>query len=713
MRFLRGLMPKQQRGFARHFQANSALRRLMVGLLFLAVVASVFTTSILPERVDLSVGQVADRDIKAPRTVINEIETERLRKAAADAVDPVYEHNSRVGEEALASLQSLFTFLQSVRAQGELSLEQRLERLKENEIYAELPDEILMALLQEDGKTMASVYDESERILSSIMQSGIKAETLDSFRRQVDVEVDELPLSPNHKTAMSYIIKSLIKPNLVFNQEETMKRRQQAREAVEPVQILEGEIVVAEGRKVTEEDIAILRQLGLLRSESSTRVTAGALLLSLIYVLVIAAYLYYFQREVFESERMLLLLCIILSLLLIPVRMFIPISAYLVPVGAATLLLSILLNPRLAVFAGFMLALAVGILTGNDFKFMLVAFIGGMVGVYSVERIGQRSDLVKTGLAIGAANALTILTLYLAFESGSLLGTELLLDLLYGLVSGALAAVLAVGSLPFFENSFGIITAVKLLELSNPDQPLLRQLLLEAPGTYHHSVLVANLSEAATEAVGGDSLLARVGAYYHDIGKMKRPYFFIENQFGGQNPHEKISPSLSALIITSHVKDGVELAREHKLPSVIVDFIREHHGTTCISYFFNRAAEADRGNPPTREDFSYDGPKPTSKESAVVMLADSAEAAVRALSKPTPGRIEGVIRKVIKDRLNDNQLEKCDLTLKNLDTIADIFTKILTGVFHPRIEYPEGLKGLEKEPAEKEQVAGPAELKEG
>src|SRR5690606_35916981 len=284
---------------------------------------------------------------------------------------------------------------------------------------------------------------------------------------------------------------------------------------------------------------------------------------------------------------------------------------------------------------------------------------------------------------------------------------DLWTDVVWALVGGFLSAVLTIGTLPFLETALGILTPVRLLELANPNQPLLRRLLLEAPGTYHHSIMVANLCEAAAEQVGADSLLARVGAYYHDVGKMKRPYFFIENQFGGVNPHEKIAPNLSALIITSHVRDGVELAREYGLPEEIIKFIREHHGTTTVEYFYHKAMEDEHAQGVIEENFRYPGPIPQSKETAICMLADGSEAAVRAMTRPTPGRTEAMVRKVIRDRLNGGQLDHCDLTLADLDRIARTFTQILTGLFHSRIEYPEALE-KELERARKAQAQAPA-----
>jgi hypothetical protein len=275
-----------------------------------------------------------------------------------------------------------------------------------------------------------------------------------------------------------------------------------------------------------------------------------------------------------------------------------------------------------------------------------------------------------------------------------LIGGDIDLNLLFvagviGAINGILSAVLMIGVLPYLETAFSITSMIKLLELANPTHPLLKQLLLEAPGTYHHSLMVANLAEAAAEPIGANPLLVRVGSYYHDIGKIKRTDYFVENQRGYENPHEKIAPALSALIITSHVREGVELAREARLPQVIIDFIEQHHGTSLAKFFYSRALEEEREGSISEENFRYEGPKPQSKEVALVMLADSVEAAVKSLQDPNPERIRNMVRRIIKDKLNDGQLETSDLTFKDLDTVANSFCQMLEGIYHKRIEYPE------------------------
>jgi cyclic-di-AMP phosphodiesterase PgpH len=361
-------------------------------------------------------------------------------------------------------------------------------------------------------------------------------------------------------------------------------------------------------------------------------------------------------------------------------------------VAMGVILITVIYGYKLAVLMNLIFALLVALITGGEFVYLLPALIGGLVAIYAVSRVSQRSDLAKAGLYVAASNTAVIISLFL-FMGNLSLEYGFLRDLGYALVAGIanglLSSIIAIGMLPYLESAFGVTTAITLLELSNPNHPLLRQLLSRAPGTYYHSMMVCNLAEAAAEAVGADALLTRAGAYYHDIGKLKRPYFFTENQLSGRNPHEKISPNLSALIIGAHVKDGVELARKHRLPSVITDIIRQHHGSSLISFFYQQALEANGQENVSIDKFRYEGPLPQTKEAAIIMLADAVEAGIRSLSKPAGSRVETLIRRIIKEKLNDNQMDESDLTLKELDQIGDAFVNIMAGIYHTRIEYPE------------------------
>jgi len=295
---------------------------------------------------------------------------------------------------------------------------------------------------------------------------------------------------------------------------------------------------------------------------------------------------------------------------------------------------------------------------------------------------------------VGAANVASVLAVGLLEQVNWY--PELVTNAAYGLTNGVLVGIIGFGTLRYSELLFDLVTPIKLLELSNPSRPLLRRLQVEAPGTYHHTIMVANLAEAAAEAIGADSLLVRVGTYYHDIGKIRRPIFFVENQSGVENPHEKMAPSLSALTLAAHVRDGLDLAKEYRLPQAIADFIPQHHGTSLMTYFYHQALERgdqhqvlERADAAAEETFRYEGPKPQTRETAIVMLADSAEGAVRAINRPTPDRIEQVVRRIIREKLDDGQLDESDLMFRDLDLIAQTFTRMLASMFHPRIEYPD------------------------
>ncbi|MCL6581978.1 MAG: HDIG domain-containing protein, partial [Firmicutes bacterium] len=363
-------------------------------------------------------------------------------------------------------------------------------------------------------------------------------------------------------------------------------------------------------------------------------------------------------------------------------------SGYFVPVALGTMLTAVLLDVRHGVFLALVLGVYVGLLTGGDLGFAAVATAGGLTGAFVSSRLGQRTELMRAGLLVAGVNVLGVAAMD-AFAGQGLFELGTLRDMVWGAGAGLVSGVLTIGLLPFLEDVFGILTNLKLLELANPNQPLLRRLLMQAPGTYHHSIVVANLAEAATAEVGGNPVLARVGAYYHDIGKVVRPDFFVDNQFGGENPHDKLAPSLSALVITAHVRDGVAMAEQAGLPEPVVDLIRQHHGDYLVSYFYNRAQENGEAGSVSEANFRYEGPRPQTREAAVLMLADACEAAVRALGRASPGRIEGVVRRVIKERLDSGQLQDSPLTLQDLSRIGAIFSRLLAGTFHRRMEYPD------------------------
>lgn len=691
------------------FFRNSTIQKLLGVLLFFSITIVIVFSSFSPKQVMLRPDEVAQRDIqsKINAVVIDIKQTDELKKQAAARVQKVYQEDKYALVNTRNEINQFFSTLTEILSADADQLEQLEYLLNSTNTRKKA------ANLQVDSRNLAEyIINASPEDLEQIRQAGISIaqsllskpvtdEALPDIYQQVQAQADSLGYSRSARDLIKLVTINSVRPNLTFNEEATRKAIQEATDAIQPVQknIKAGEIIVRAGDRVSEEQISTLEQLGIQRTRSDSVTLLGAAFFVLLSFWLVIEFLRRYYQEIFKDDRLMILIGLVFIIILLFTRFLTVIkisdrpeidalTGYLSPVAAGSMLIAILLDNRLAHFMTLIMALYVGLLTeGNQLFFAITAFVGGTVGVFQVYRLSQTSDLAKSALYIALANMATIVTLAMVGGNASL--NSILVGIIIGAVNGILSAVLMIGALPYMESAFSITSMMKLLELSNPNQPLLKRLLLEAPGTYHHSLMVGNLAEASAEAVGANPLLVRVGAYYHDIGKLKRPEYFVENQRGYENPHEKIAPALSALIITSHVKDGLEFARETRLPQVINDFIEQHHGTSLAKYFYSRALEEDRDGIISEDNFRYEGPKPQSKEVALVMLADSVEAAIRSLQEPTEAKIRDMVKRIVKDKLNDGQLESCDLTFKDLDTITQSFCTILEGVYHKRIEYPE------------------------
>lgn len=650
---------------------------------------------IMPLGVSVELGMPSPQRIIAHREVIDTFSTNILREEADAVVPEVFDHVPDVLDEGKAFLAGFFKEINTLKnlTGDDVDVDEKIAQFfKENPDILLTRDFIRILLLQ-NPDSLKELQATTEGILEEIMTKGIRQEGTQDALNQVFQETGLLPFSPEIRQGTEKLLEPLIQPNMIFNAMATKANKEAARQAVEPVRILKKSLIVQEGEKITIKHLAQLEDLGLLRSRINKGGCAGLFfLLAIIFILVIL-YLYLFNRAIYDSFTSLSLLGLIISLTLVlglAARFF---SGYLIPVAMSAILVTVLFEPRLAVLISVVMALLFGFIVDGEFNYIIVSLCSGLVAIYSVSRLQGRSDLTKAGFYVGGINVLCITALLLlnrGFQLEYDFFREFSISILAGLGNGFFSSIMAIGLLPYLESAFGLTTAVTLLELADPGHPLLRKLLLETPGTYHHSVVVGNLAEAAAEAIKADPLLSRVAAFYHDIGKIKRPYFFVENQFTGDNPHDKISPYLSALIIRSHIKDGLELAREAKLPLPVIDIIQQHHGTSLIGFFYHQATDKEeKGIAVPEEEFRYEGPLPQTKEAAIILLADAVEAAVRSLSRPIAGRIEGMVRKIIKEKLNDGQLDEAPLTLKDLDKIGDTFVHILAGVFHQRIEYPE------------------------
>ncbi|MFY9217618.1 MAG: HDIG domain-containing metalloprotein [Tepidanaerobacteraceae bacterium] len=673
---------------------KSVLQKLAMGLFFFASLSAMMFFSALPQKYYVEVGQVLQENILARNEAINTIATSKLRQAAADQVPKKYTLNHTITAEVKNNVTDILNYVKEVRNRTYLEDQEKVKLLMDR-VSSQISEESYFMLMSMSETSLKELETVTKAIIETVMEEGVKEDSIDRTKTYVIEEFKSLNIPQELKGIGEEIALLTIRPNMVYDREATERQQREAMEAIAPVRVFPNQVLIEKGTVITSEHIEMLKEMGLLARDRKADISLliGVMCVSAFLVASLTFAVYYFHRDVYNNNLYLtLLILIILSTLIISLGVK-NISNYLIPLAAGSMLISILINPQVAVFASFTMSVVVGIMLGNDFSHALVALSGALIGIFCTAKVSQRSDLTKAGGIIGGAKFILITGTMLLNNSTAL---EILKESPWGLVSGILSAILAIGTLPFLENAFGITSAIKLLELSNPNQPLLRKLMLDAPGTYHHCIIVGNLAEAGAEAVGADSLLARVGANYHDIGKLKRPYFFIENQLTSDNPHDKLSPTLSALIITSHVKDGVEIAKEYRLPDCITDFIVQHHGTSLLSFFYQKALESADEKKPDEASFRYEGPKPKTREAAIVMLADCVEAAVRSLPKPTHGKIEGLIRQIIKDKLSDGQLDECDLTLKDLDKIAIAFSKIMTGIFHTRIEYPDKLKELQR-----------------
>ena len=487
------------------------------------------------------------------------------------------------------------------------------------------------------------------------------------------------------RNASYEITAKLLIPNFRYNDKGTREVQKQAREEAgqKIFLIKKGQKIVEEGYPVTGEQLTILETLWQTTTKRAFPVIAGRALIILLLMVGISFYLYRYQAWVLEDNTLLSVLGLIaiLMLLLAKTLTLINLSGYFIPLAFATILIAVLLGGRLAMLTGVALAIMVGLFTGNRLPFALVALLGGAVGAYAVRWVKHRTDFLRAGALIALTNCLLILAFIL-------IGIESeVKSLWWGLGNGFASSFLAFALLPIFEHGFKVTTDIRLLELSNLNQPILRRLAIQAPGTYHHSIIVGNLAEGAAEAVGANPLLARVASYYHDIGKIKNSDYFIENRIGPSVEYGRLVPRLSSQIIISHVKEGVEITREHRLTPRIINIIAQHHGTSLISQLYRKALKIEKEGV-EEEDYRYPGPRPRSKEAAIVMLADSVEAASRALTKPSPEEIENLVKEIINEKFTDSQLDESPLTLSDLKKLVEVFTRTLCGITHGRIDYP-------------------------
>jgi len=725
------------------FQRALLLVLLVVLLTFIIVPKGALTPT------EFAPGDIVPRDIKAPRDILipDDDLSEQKRADAERVVANLYDYDPSTGTIISKQVDQILSSL-NLSLDQVVTEEEQISGL-DSSFGVKVDGKVLAALKElaaQDGNKarvaliMTHLYQqkiagnlklfETDRTKGVIFRDLETSNEVPDNSQTVVIGLGQLqdslknalsdPNFPsNQQKALQNLIVPLLRPNISFNQSETEARKRIAREEVKPIliQVKKGEMIAREGDRITPDQII---RLGALRDDSSTVSlwrNAMGMLLSF-FLLIYFAHTFALRniRKYRPENRDLLFLTTIFVVHVLVLKLSIFISAalvsafpyveqnayyYVFPFAVGTMLVRIVLNSEISLIFAIISAIVTGALFGNSFAVMVFVFLTGLAGAHWVRHVTERSSLFRAGLRLGLFNFVLLFALHLMTSRP--FDLQLIYKLGFGFVGGLVAAVVVTGVVPLVESIFRYTTNIKLLELANMNNPVLRDLMVQAPGTYHHSVIVGNLAEAAAENIGVNPLMVRVAAYYHDIGKIRKPLYFVENIGGQENRHDKLAPSMSALILMAHVKDGTELGRENRLGRTLNDIIRQHHGTSLMKFFFDRAkSKADPGVEQIDErDYRYPGPKPQTREAALIMLADAIEAASRTLTDPTPARIQGMVQKIINNIFIDGQLDECELTLKDIHNIAKSFNLVLGGIFHYRVDYPEPVskeRGTEKGP---------------
>jgi len=683
---------------------NPALgRALIVVAIVAAALFLVLSANITLGQENLEVGQVAPRDIRAPRDVTFDSAslTGEAREAAAEDVNPLM---SRIKvpadnrEDQLAELQALGRRVSGVlerRDDGLVDEEGVLERIGDEEAISFGDRSIVAGLSVAQWEAIVAA---AATALDATLQGQIDADDLAVIRGEVR-ELVTADLDEDQRAVAGNVAAALVEPTHVVDRELTEAERDRARAAVPPTEVTvrQGEIIVSDGQVITTEQMEELDALGLTQPRVDLGTVIGNLLVATLVSALLVAYLWRFQPAVWHRNRSVLLF--FLGLIATAVAMRIAADrtlwAFVVPTAGTILLIGILLEAGAGAAMAGALAVLAGVMNRDALDLAVFVLAGGLAALLAITRAERLNAFVRVFVVLAATN-MAVAVAFSLLDQRDLAAVAQLAGA--GVVNSAFSVILAVGSFAVLGNLFGIMTVFQLLELANPSNRLLRRLLLETPGTYHHSVMVGNLAERAAETIGADPLLARVAAYYHDIGKMKNPLAFIENQAGAHNIHDDLNAETSARIISGHIRDGIDLAYEHGLPVQVIGFIPQHHGTSVMSYFHGKALRevAGRDDAVDERIFRYPGPKPQSREAAILMLADGVEASVRSLDEKDEESIRAMVDRIVDARVEDGQLDDADLTLRNIAQIKDAFVGQLLGMYHSRIKYPDNVVPMEQ-----------------
>ena len=643
---------------------------------------------------------ISKRDIIAQKTLtVEDVKrTEQHKREVAQKVEPIL-----VPAEDDFIKSNLETLQNSIN-QSRKKHRTEKEKIEELNVLFDLSGNpkktfILDFLLHVDDASLREAFDKASLSLVNILQKGITEKDYEKDNINALIQDNLITnVSKRQMIVIPALLEQVIVPNLVVDEAATEIAKLNAQEAVKPYKVTfqKGEKIVFEGEPVTRLKRDALREAGYNVYELNWQGILSVYILVLFLTIIYLAYLKFFEKDFLEPRY--LALSSMMSIIACSIAVLLPtgFSPYILPIPAIIIISAIFLNPRIAFLLSSLTLVILTVGMQYETQFLIVFTILSIIGMITISKIKytRRFDLIKAGFHLGVAGVLTMMSLYFIDKCLIDVNNYLILkNCIFLFANSIISSIAALGLSPILESTFHIITPYGLAELGDHNQPLLKRLQIEAPGTYHHSLMVSTLCEAAAEAIGANPILARVGAFYHDIGKLKRPLFFVENQsyFSIENPHNTLNPRLSKMVITAHPKDGVDLAKEYGLPSIINDFILQHHGEGIAKYFYNQAVQEEGAENVKEEQFRYTGPKPNRKETAILMLADAVESAVRAMKGATVDQIENIIDKIIVERLNDGQLADSPLTLKDLKVIASTFSRILRGMQHNRIKYQENI----------------------
>lgn len=658
---------------------SSLIRWIIVVSSFVLSFAIILGVSV-PESYDYRTGDICEADIYAPREIEDSATTNRRREAAAAQVAPQYKIDYDLTGDAEEKIQQLFASVSQVRAMN-ITLEGKIQFMA-GDLKVSLDSDTLSLLLCMEPEELSSFSSTVRAVFAYVMDKGV-SDTSEAME-EMSAQLESKGVTGETKTAAEAILNNFVRINQVYDEELTQAEKEKAMSMVEPAVYKKNQIILRRGEVITDDQIALLSDIGLLKGERSiSKKYALATFLFLGFIYLIGAY--YIRRRKSEMRTGKLLLLLLLPLLMLVILMLSShvsgIYAYLIPIPVGAVLVATFIDMELSLVTNIYICSAAAVMLGRGEEFLIAMMLYSFVGAVIFKKVAGLSGYAKAMLAMVITGAVAAMMAAL-FAGKSI--EEAVRYLLYGAANGLLTSVIIIGTTPVFENIFNIATPFKLNDLGNPEKPLLKRLMFEAPGTYHHSLMVGNLAEAACIRIGADNQLARVGAYYHDIGKLKRPDYFFENQMG-VNPHDALMPSESAEVLRGHVYYGLEIAKQYRLPPDIRDIIAQHHGTTLAGIFYNKAKELD---PDAKEDdYRYPGPKPESKEAGIVMLADSCEAAVRSLDEKDEASIRAMVTKIVRGKMTDGQLDSCNLSFRELGEIIDAFVTMQESYFHKRIKY--------------------------